>query len=153
MMRNSASTLTLLIAMVSLAGFSGALQAGGIQTDTAYQAQPRGHVAEHSTRAEQGSSDYRLRPGFALSYGVAGTNIGNPRYFEEPRTRTYGSTPSRLGPGGVYDRSTRSEPQRQGHGQRHGQSGDRYSRGYRDGYRDGQRDSRQGQRHSVGPGR
>lgn len=144
----------LLMAVVFGAGFSASAQALGTTTAPAYEySESRfsyagyGHAADHR--------DERLRQGFGLTYGVAGTNTGNARYFEEPRSRTHGSTPPRLGPGGVYDRSV---PQHQGHDHRHsyGHSrhrGDRYGQGYREGYRDGVRDTQPSQRQSVGPGR
>lgn len=152
MMRFSASIPTLLAAVVFAAGFNLPAHAGDGPTTPAYAYSHKGHFS-HSGHGH--ARDDRLRPGFALGYGVAGTNTGNARYFEAPRSRTHGSTPPRLGPGGVYDRSV---PQHQGHGYRHphGHSryhGDRYGQGYRDGYRDGVRDTRPSQRQSVGPGR
>jgi hypothetical protein len=142
--------LIALLGILPLPGLGTTAQAGNVggTDDRQYSRSSQAH--EHGYGHDSG---YRLRPGFALGYGVAGTNIGNPRYFEEPRSRTHGSTQPRLGPGGVYDRSSQQRHDSRGYGYPRGNyrhHDDRYQRGYNQGYRDGQRDGRGTQRHQLG---
>jgi hypothetical protein len=142
--------LTTLLGTLPLLGLGLPAQAGSTIIAVAGGQLYGGH--SYSTQYRYGNdSSYRLRPGFALSYGVAGTNTGNSRYFEAPRSHTYGSVPPRLGHG-RYDFSTRQRHHDQSHGhpRNHYHHDDRYQRGYQHGYHDGRRHGQSTPRHQLG---